>query len=30
MAKPVLGLGAWRHLSGVEGGRVLGLPAEHW
>lgn len=29
MVKPVLSLGAWRHLSGVEGGRVLGLPAEH-
>ncbi|HEX2875028.1 MAG TPA: helicase HerA-like domain-containing protein [Polyangiaceae bacterium] len=29
MAKPVLSLGAWRHLSGVEGGRFLGLPAEH-
>lgn len=27
--KPVLSLGAWRHLNGAEGGRVLGLPAEH-
>ena len=27
--RPVLNLGAWRHLSGKEGGHVLGLPAEH-
>src|SRR3954467_14064512 len=27
--KPVLNLGAWRHLNGAEGGYVLGLPAEH-
>jgi hypothetical protein len=27
--KPVLNLGAWRHLNGAEGGRVLGLPAQH-
>src|SRR6478752_4018954 len=29
MAKPVLSLGAWRQLNGADGGRVLGLPAEH-
>jgi endonuclease/exonuclease/phosphatase family metal-dependent hydrolase len=27
--KPVLNLGAWRHLDGSEGGSSLGLPAEH-
>ncbi len=27
--RPVLNLGAWRHLSGAEGGRALWLPAEH-
>src|SRR5262245_6377745 len=27
--KPALNLGAWRHLSGAEGGRALWLPAEH-
>lgn len=27
--KPVLNLGAWRHLSGAEGGPALRLPAEH-
>jgi hypothetical protein len=27
--KPVLNLGAWRHLNGAEGGPALRLPAEH-
>jgi hypothetical protein len=27
--KPALNLGAWRHLSGAEGGHALWLPAEH-
>src|SRR4051812_45477628 len=27
--KPVLNLGAWRHLNGSEGGSSLRLPAEH-
>src|SRR3954470_392982 len=27
--KPVLNLGAWRQLTGAEGGRALRLPAEH-
>lgn len=27
--RPVLNLGAWRHLNGAQGGHVLGLPAEH-
>jgi len=27
--KPVLNLGAWRHLDGSQGGSSLGLPAEH-
>ena len=27
--KPVLNLGAWRHLDGSEGGSSLALPAEH-
>src|SRR3954452_16307610 len=27
--RPVLNLGAWRHLTGAEGGRALLLPAEH-
>ncbi len=27
--KPVLNLGAWRHLNGAEGGPSLRLPAEH-
>src|SRR5262249_19243578 len=27
--KPVLNLGAWRHLSGAEGGPALRLPAHH-
>jgi hypothetical protein len=27
--KPLLNLGAWRHLNGAEGGPTLRLPAEH-
>lgn len=27
--RPVLNLGAWRHLNGAQGGDVLRLPAEH-
>src|SRR5882672_3165811 len=27
--KPVLNMGAWRHLNGAEGGHTLLLPAEH-
>src|SRR5690348_14950416 len=27
--RPALNLGAWRHLSGAEGGHALWLPAEH-
>src|SRR5512140_2813050 len=27
--KPALNLGAWRHMDGTEGGKILRLPANH-